>query len=106
MSKLNKKGQSLIIFIIFLPVILMSFALTIDVGLMYHAKIKGSSLLESAKKENLDIEDYFKINGIDILSMERSRNDNGSCVIINYKIESVFGSLLGYNEYDIEVTDC
>lgn len=106
MIKLNKNGQSLIMFIIFLPVLLMAFALIVDVGVMYHAKIKGNGLMNTAVKENFDLKDYFKINDIDIENIETSRNDNGTCVIINYKIDSVFGSLLGYNEYDIEVSNC
>lgn len=106
MNKLNKKGQSIIMFIIFLPVLLMSFALIVDVGLMYHAKIKGDSLLEYAQEEKLNINDYFKLNDIEIENIETSRNDKGTCVIINYKIDSVFGSLVGYKEYDIEITNC
>lgn len=106
MISLNKKGQSLIMFIIFLPVLLMAFALIVDVGLMYNAKIKGNNLLKSCKNENLDVVDYFKINDIVIENMETSRNKEEACVIINYKIDSVFGSLVGYEYYDIEISDC
>ncbi len=106
MNKLNKKGQSLILFIIFLPILLMAFALIIDVGMMYHAKIKGESLLKSAKKDNVDIKDYFKINNIEILNLENTNENNNKCTTINYKIDSIFGNLIGYKEYEIKITDC
>ena len=106
MNKINNKGQSLIMFIIFLPIILMTFALIVDVAFMYHAKIKGNDLLKFAKKENLDIKEYFKLNDINVENIETSRNDKGSCVIINYKIDSIFGSLIGYKDYEVEITDC
>ena len=91
-------------FIIFLPVLLMAFALIVDVGLMYNAKIKGEGLLKTASKENLDVEDYFKINKVKVSSIENKKNKN--CTIINTQINSVFGSLIGYKTYDIKITDC
>jgi len=95
MIKLNKKGQSLIMFIIFLPILLMSFALIIDVGMMYNAK-----------KEGANIEDYFKINEIEIISHKTNRKNNSTCDIINFRIESIFGNLIGYETYDIKIEDC
>ena len=93
-------------FIIFLPILLMSFALIIDVGMMYNAKIKGESLLKYAKKEGVNIEDYFKINEIEIISHKTNRKNNSTCDIINFRIESIFGNLIGYETYDIKIEDC
>ena len=93
-------------FTIFLPILLMSFALIIDVGMMYNAKIKGESLLKYAKKEGVNIEDYFKINEIEIISHETNRKNNSTCDIINFRIESIFGNLIGYETYDIKIEDC
>lgn len=103
---MNKKGQSLVMFIIFLPVLLMALAFIIDVGLMFNAKIKGNELLKTAAKENIDIKDYFKINGIKIENIENSKSNGKTCVIINYKIDSIFGSLMGFKEYQIEASNC
>lgn len=106
MISLDKKGQSLIMFIIFLPVLLMAFALIIDVGLMYNAKIKGEGLLKTAKKEHIDIEEYFKINKVNVKSVEISQQKNKYCTVVNTTIDSVFGNLIGYKQYDIKITDC
>lgn len=102
---MNKKGQSLVLFIIFLPLIVIALAFVVDVGLMYNAKIKGERLLEEAKRDNYNIEEYFKLNNLDI-SLKNSSGDKGSCVIIKYRVESVFGRIINFNSYDIEVTDC
>lgn len=93
-------------FIIFLPIMLMALALIVDIGLMYGAKIKGNELLKTTEKENLDIIDYFKINNIDITKIEKTKKNNKDCVIINYNIESIFGTLLGFKQYDIEIDNC
>ena len=101
----NKKGQSLIMFIIFLPILLMAFALIIDVGLMYNAKIKGKELLEYSLENNLDVKEYFKINDIEI-ELKNTYKEEKKCIIINYKIDSIFGNLIGYKEYKIAVDNC
>ncbi len=93
-------------FILFLPVMLMAFALIIDVGLMYGGKIKGEALLKEAEKENLDIEEYFKLNDLEITKLRKTNNGKKECVIINYNIDSIFGSLVGYKNYDIKIDNC
>ncbi len=103
---MNKKGQSLIMFIILLPVILMILALVVDVGLMYNAKIKGESLIEEATTSELNIEEYFKINDINIDTIKNDSKNGKNCVIIKYRIDSVFGSLVGMKEYEIKVDNC
>ena len=101
---MNKKGQSLVMFIIFLPLMIMALALVVDVGIMYNAKIKGERLLEEGKEKGLDIEKYFELNDIKI-DKNSSKIEEG-CVIINYRVESVFGKILNIDDYKIEVSDC
>lgn len=93
-------------FIIFLPVLLMAFALIIDVGVMYNAKIKGEGLLKTAKKDKLNIEDYFELNDVKVLNIETKKESGKNCTIINTQINSIFGNLIGYKTYDIKITDC
>ncbi len=98
----NKKGQTLILFIIFLPVILLSFALIVDVGLMYNAKIKGENMIKEAQKENIDIKKYFKDNNIELISIKEEK----TCTKVHFKINSVFGSIIGKTNYEIEADNC
>lgn len=102
---MNKKGQSLVIFIVFLPIILMALALVIDTGIMYNAKTKGNNLLKEAKKYDYDIDEYFEKNNYPIIS-KKNGNDNEDCVIITSRVKSVFGTIIGKKEYEIIVSDC
>lgn len=95
----------LVMFIILIPLILMVLALIVDTANMFISKVKGNGLLETAYKNNYDIEDYFKINGIDIKTIKYNKNDK-KCVIINYDIDSIFGELIGLDKYEIKIDNC
>lgn len=101
---MNKKGQSLVMFVIFLPIMIMGLALVVDVGIMYNAKIKGERLLEEAKEKKLNIVKYFELNNIEI--DKNSSKIDETCVIIKYRVESVFGKILNIDNYKIEISDC
>ncbi len=98
---MNKKGQALVIFIIFIPIFLLSLALIIDVGLMYKAKIKGTELLKEATRENIDIETYFKDND---LIIDDIQTDN--CSKITIKVNSIFGNIIGIKSYQVKIDNC
>ena len=102
---MNKKGQSLVMFVIILPLLILALALVVDVGLMYNAKIKGERLLEEAKEKNLDVVEYFKINDLNIEYKNYTANGK-KCDIINYRVESVFGKIIKVDDYLIEISDC
>ena len=101
---MNKKGQSLVLFIILLPVIILALALVVDTGLMYNAKIKGNNLLKEAVEDDLDIDEYFSLNNFEIVSKE-VKSEEG-CVIITSRVKSVFGQIIGKNEYSIKISNC
>lgn len=103
---MNKKGQSLVIFIVLLPAFLLLAAFIIDTGIMLNSHIKGESLLKSAIEDNKDIKEYFKINDIEILSNKSIITDTKKCDIIEYRIDSVFGNVIGKKYYDIKVKYC
>ena len=51
---MNKRGQTLIIFVMLIPIILTMAALVIDVGLLYYKKNEYTGIVEESIKE------YFK----------------------------------------------
>ncbi len=101
---MNKKGQSLVLFIILLPVIILAIALVVDTGLMYNAKIKGNNLLKEAVEDDLDIDEYFGLNNFEIVSKE-VKSEEG-CAIITSRVKSVFGQIIGKKEYSIKISNC
>lgn len=103
---MNKRGQTLVIFTILLPIFLFCCTLVIDVGLMIRDKIKGSNLLSIAVENKYDISDYFELNDINIKKIKYVEKNGKDCVIINYSTDSVFGKILGYKEYQINIENC
>ena len=61
MIKLNNKGQTLIMFILLIPLILVIMALVIDTSFVYKEKIKFQSVTKTIMKttyENKDATDF------------------------------------------------
>lgn len=105
---MNRKGQTLVIFIIILPVILIAMAYLVDTGLMLINKSK----LDSTSKIIIDkyydyegdidsvIEKYLKDNNLNYTDYE-VKKDNNFNLKIDIKIASIFGKVVGLKEYEI-----
>ncbi len=105
---MNRKGQTLVIFIIILPVILIAMAYLVDTGLMLINKSK----LDSTSKIIIDkyydyegdidsvIEKYLKDNNLNYTDYE-VKKDNNFNLKIDIKIASIFGKVVGLEEYEI-----
>lgn len=100
--KLNKKGQTLIMFIILLPILIGITAFVIDYGIIVYEKDKLSNLIELAHDENKDIDSILKLN--DIKDYEKKEKNN--CYTITYYKDSLFGSIVGIKEYKIKASNC
>ena len=108
---MNNKGQTLVLFIIFIPILIMLAAFVIDTGLI----IKESTRLKATTKtilkdvyykENLNeemITNLFKENNIKTDNLEINILENQITVKNAYKIESIFGKLIGLEEYNVKV---
>lgn len=108
---MNNKGQTLVLFIIFIPILLLLAAFVIDTGMIIYESTK----LQSATKTVLrDV--YYKDNKSNEMIIELlKRNDiNTANVIINikekeisiknsYAVDSIFGKIVGLNKYNIKV---
>ncbi len=106
---MNNRGQTLVIFIIILPVIILGVAYLVDTGLMY---IGRSKLISTCKviidkyyeENNIEdkIEKYFIDNNIDYRDYKVSR-DNNLKLEVESTIDSIFGNIVGIKEYEIVV---
>ena len=105
---MNRKGQTLVIFIIILPVILIAMAYLVDTGLMLINKSK----LDSTSKIIIDkyydyegdidsvIQKYLKDNNLNYTDY-KVKKDNNFNLKIDIKIASIFGKVVGLEEYEI-----
>lgn len=125
MKKLNNKGQSLILFIIFLPILLGIMALVVDVGNALSKKSEQDNVIEYILNYGLETgEVFFKNNDeyyyneelvnwkddLKILldyNLENSNNEivlNEKEIIIKSKsyVEGIFSNILNIKGFKIE----
>ena len=104
---MNNRGQTLVIFIIILPVIILGVSYLVDTGLMY---IGRSKLISTCKviideyydEENIDnkVKKYLEDNDIKYTDYKVSR-DNNLKLEVESTIDSIFGNVVGIKEYEI-----
>ena len=106
---MNNKGQTLVVFIIFIPVIILLMAFIVDTSLMYIAKSKLNDLSKTIIKEIYDVEDknskveeLLKANEINYNNYDIEINDNKVKLSIKEEIDSVFGRMIGNESYTIK----
>lgn len=111
MNKLNNKGQTLVVFILLLPVFLALCAFVIDVGLMSYENIKLknatksilTSVVEKNKINEENIKDLYKKNDINIDNLEIEINSETINIENDYYIPSIFGKILQIEEYEVRI---
>lgn len=107
---MNKRGQTLIIFVMLIPIILTMAALVIDVGLLYYKKNEYVGIVEESIKEYFKDEDILSakktltLNGVSLDDTEINVSDNKITVTLDTKVDSIFGKVIRINEYEIKVS--
>ena len=106
----NKKGQTLILFIILIPLILGVMALVVDVGLVFSRKANLSEITKVVIKDclnkNLDEEEVKELlikNDIDIENLELKLSGNRIEIKNKIEVDSIFGGIIGLKKYDIKI---
>ena len=104
---MDSKGQTLVIFIIILPVIILGVSYLVDTGLMYIGRSKLISTCKVIIDEYYDeeindskVEKYLKNNDIKYTDYKVSR-DNNLSIEVKSTIDSIFGKVVGIQEYEI-----
>lgn len=109
---MNNRGQSLIMFVLILPLIALFIAFFIDSSLSLMEKNKLDGIITSNMEEaiNNDIRDEEKIKSAikknDDVDVFVSIVSDHLHVIVKSKKESVFGKLLNFDYYKLEYNYC
>ena len=109
---MNKRGQSLIMFVLVLPLIVMMLAFVIDSSLSIMEKNKLDGIITSNMEEALknDIRDENKIkNAIktnDKMDIIVSVVEDELKVIVKSNKKSVFGKVLNFSYYNLDFDYC
>ncbi len=101
---MNNKGQSLVLFVVIIPLIIIMFVVVIDISRLYYEKIKLDDI------NRLVVKEYFNRNDDEIekiirkndnnINVEIDRNDD-SITLTKY-IDVIFIGILNKNQYEIE----
>lgn len=106
---MNKRGQTLIIFVMLIPIILTMAALVIDVGLLYYKKNEYTGIVEESIKEYFKDEDLtsaletLTLNGVSLDEVLVSATDETISVTLDTKVDSIFGKVIRINDYEIKI---
>lgn len=111
MLKLNNKGQSLVLFIVLLPILLLVIVLVVDVGTIITSKQDLNNInymmvdygLSNLGKENLEeeIRKYIVLNDIEIDNMDIRVVDNEVYINMKKTEKSLIAHIFNIKDFEI-----
>ena len=111
---LNNKGQSLVLFVIILPILLLILILVLDVGKVITVKSELNNIndivmdygLSNLDKENLEEEliNLVKLNKNDIDNVEVTIDNEKIYITMYEKIDGVFASFVDVPIFNIKLS--
>ena len=106
---MNKRGQTLILFIILIPILLGFGAFIVDVSLVISKNVELKEVSKTIIKDVIDqpseekVNRLFLENHIPTDQLKVQIDDDEMRIQNEYKIESIFGAIIGIKDYDIKV---
>ena len=106
---MNKHGQTLILFVILIPILLGLAAFVIDVGFMVSKRVElkevSKTIIESVWEDANEekIRDLFVKNDIPVEHLEVQITEESIYLVNDYEIDSIFGSVIGIKHYQVSV---
>lgn len=109
---MNRKGQTLVVFTLLLPILILFMAFVIDTGFI----LKESTRLNSTTKTILkttfenrkdgsyseEVEKIFEKNDIPITNLQVIVQEDAVQISNSYYVSSIFGKIIGIKEYEIK----
>lgn len=106
---MNKKGQTLLLFVIMIPIFLGLCALVIDVGSIVLANTKLREVSKTIINDVMgdasigEIQNLYLKNDIPVENLEVEIGEDQIKVQNEYEIDSIFGSIIGLDTYKVKV---
>ena len=108
----NNKGQTLVIFVVFLPIVLIMMATIVDIGLMYYNKNKLDNInlmvteyaINNIENESLvtELEELINKNVTNLSNKNIKINNNKIQIKLEKDMGSTFGKIIGIETYKIK----
>ena len=103
---MNNKGQSLVIFIIIIPVIFIVFSFLYDYAYIINSQNKYENVTRTILNSTLEedkIVDLYKKNGYKVDDFKYKKENDKVQVQNSYKIKSVFGNIVNLKNYTVSI---
>lgn len=103
---MNNKGQTLVLFVVLIPLFLALFAFVIDSAYIVRKDIELEGIATSSLKTV--IKDGKSINEVKQVIKENDKNIkiislDDSSIHLENKINPIFGKIVGYDKYNLEI---
>lgn len=104
---MNKNGQTLIIFVILIPIIILMLAVVVDVGLYTYEFHRTRGIIDTGIEEYFltsdehKIKDILELNDVSTEHLIVSFDKDVVDVKIEYKMDSLFGKIIRLDSYDV-----
>ncbi len=107
----NNRGQALVLFVLFLPVLMLILAWSIDTVYLNYEKQKldgiTTSIMENLKNypgaDEKVITELFEDNDRDIEVLKSNVQSDKISISLKKEIPSLFGRIIGYNTYSLKL---
>ena len=110
--KLDNRGQSLVMFVVIVPLLLLVLAMVVDIGNLVNNKIEINSVnklaisygIDNIDKDNIEneIKDIINKNYKNIDDIKISIQDEKISIDLKCYSKSIFGNIIGTKGYLIE----
>ena len=106
---MNNKGQTLILFLLVIPIIVGFLAFFIDISMVNYEKNRLDGIIVNNLEiiVNSDIRDINKIRNVflenDIVIDNISIDSDAISLYIDFDIKSLFGKILNFDFYELKV---
>lgn len=112
MKTLNNKGQSLVFFVLILPLLIMIACFAIDMGYLTNEKMKLDNINKLALNYYLDnnvskeeLQNLIIKNDDSIMNILIELGDE-KCITLNKKVNSLLGNIFGFKSYEVNSSYC
>lgn len=103
---MNNKGQSLVIFIVIIPVIFIVFSFLSDYAYLVYSQNKYENISKDIIRSTLEedkIRDLYQKNGYEVNNF-KYKIDNDKIYIHNsYEIKSIFEKIINLKYYNVSI---
>lgn len=106
---MNNKGQSLVLFVLLLPIMIGIIALVFDVSMIINQKQEQESVLEmtlqySLEEENIEKEQIEELinKNLENANVEVTFKEESIYIEVQDEVDGIFSKLLGFSKFQIK----